>query len=194
MKAKNISTGIKDIKLKRGPQIITRKDAASIVGETGLRPDWNCLDLGGGSGFLSLFLANLLTNGKVTTYEIKKENVDIIKENLRRLGLNNLRIVNKPAENFTGRNFDLITIDMKGAEGLVKKCFTALKKNGWLAVYSPHIEQQIECRKEMERAGFTRIKTIENVQREWKVDTRGYTHPVPSQVVHTGFLTFARKI
>jgi tRNA (adenine57-N1/adenine58-N1)-methyltransferase len=191
---KQISTSLRDIKLKRGPQIITRKDAAIIVGETGLRPDWSCLDLGGGSGFLCLFLANLLTNGKVTTYEIKKENTDIIKENVKRSGLENIRVVNRPAEKFTGKNFDMITIDMKGAEDLIGKCFRALKNGGWLVVYSPHIEQQIECRKTMEEAGFTKIKTMENVQREWKVDTRGYTHPVPSQVVHTGFLTFARKI
>jgi tRNA A58 N-methylase Trm61 len=150
--------------------------------------------LGGGSGFLSLFLANLLSKGKIITYEIKKENADIIKENISKSGLKNIKIMNKPAEDFTGKNFDLITIDMKGAEKMAAKCYSALKKNGWLCVYSPHIEQQMECRKSMEKAGFRKIKTIENIQREWKVDIHGFTHPVPSQVVHTGFLTFGRKV
>ncbi len=185
---------IKDVKLKRGPQIITRKDAGSVVAETGLMPDWVCLDLGGGSGFLSLFLANLLTQGKITTYEIEKKNAQIIKENIEKSGLKNIKVVNKPAEKFTGKNYDLITVDMKGAEKLVKKCFYALKQNGFLAVYSPHIEQQIACRKAIEKTGLKIIKTVENIQREWKVDTRGYSHPIHSQLVHTGFLTFARKI
>lgn len=189
-----ISASIKDVKLKRGPQIITWKDAASIIAETGLRPDWTCLDLGGGSGFLALFLANLLTKGKIAVYEIKKENAEIIKDNIKRLRFSNIKIVNRPAEKFTGKNFDLITVDMKGAENLVEKCFKALKQGGWLAVYSPHIEQQIECRKAMEMAGFAKIKTIENIKREWKVDTRGYSHPMPTQLVHTGFITIARKI
>jgi len=181
-------------KFRRGPQIVTRKDAGSIVAETGLRPDWNCLDLGGGSGFLSLFLANLLPKGKMTTYEIKKENCEIIKDNIKKSGLKNIRLLNKPAEKFTGKNFDLITVDMKGAEDLVKKCFNALKRNGWLVVYSPHIEQQIACRKAMEKSGFKKIKTLENVQKEWRIDTRGFSHPIPSQIVHTGYITFARKI
>ena len=110
-----------------------------------------------------------------------------------RLGFSNIKIINKPAESFTGKNFDLITVDMKGAENLVKKCWSALKQCGWLVVYSPHIEQQIACRKSMEKAGFKKIKTIENVQKEWQIDTRGYSHPIHSQLVHTGFLTFARK-
>ncbi len=188
------SSSFRDIKLKRGPQVITRKDASIITGETGLKADWNCLDLGGGSGFLSLFIANLLTSGKITTYEISPENSGIIKENAKRLGFTNIKIVNKPAEKFTGRNFDLITVDMKGAEDVVAKCYKALKANGWLVIYSPHVEQQISCRKEMEKAGFAGIRMIENVQREWKVDVRGFTHPIHSQLVHTGFITFARKI
>ena len=47
-----------------------------------MQPNWKCLDLGGGSGFLSLFIANLVTDGSVTCYEIKKEHAHIIKENI----------------------------------------------------------------------------------------------------------------
>ena len=194
MKNKPVTTSFKDIKLKRGPQVITKKDAASIVAETGMRSDWNCLDLGGGSGFLSSFLAGLLTRGKMTVYEIKKENYEIISENIKRLELNNMTVKNVAAEKFTGKGYDLITVDMKGAEKLPKKCFDALKQNGFLAVYSPHIEQQIKCRKSMEKAGFKHMKTIENIQREWMIDTRGFSHPIHSQLVHTGFITVARKI
>ena len=180
-------------KYKRGPQVVTRKDAAIIAAETGLRPDWRCLDLGGGSGFLALFLANLVPNGSVTCYEIRKEHADIIKQNIKTSGFTNIKVINKPAENFTGKNFDLVTMDMKGAEGLVEKIHKALKKGGFLAVYSPHIEQQIACRVTIEKAKFERVKTIETVQKDWQVDTRGFTHPVPSQLVHTGFVTIARK-
>lgn len=178
-------------KYRRGPQIIMRKDAAAIVAAVGLQPNWKCLDLGGGSGFLALFLANLAPNGSVTTYEIKKENAEIIKENITRSGFKNIKLVNKPAEKFTGKNFDLITTDFKGAEKIVPKAHAALKNGGFLAIYSPHIEQQIACRKSMEKF-FRQIRTTENCQREW-MSSHGFSHPVPSQVVHTGFLTFGRK-
>ncbi len=177
---------------KRGPQIITRKDAAVIVSETGLCPQWKCLDLGGGSGFLSLFLANLVPKGSVTTYEKKKEHAEIIKNNVKLSGFKNVKVINKPAERFAGKGFDLVTADMKGTEKLVKKIHTALKLGGYFAVYSPHIEQQMACKKTMEKV-FKKIRTIETIQREWKIDTRGFTHPVPSQVVHTGYVTIARK-
>ena len=180
-------------KYKRGPQVITRKDAAIIAGETGLQSNWRCLDLGGGSGFLTLFIANLVPSGSVTCYEIRKEHADIIKQNIKTSGFANVRVVNKDGAQFAGKNFDLVPVDMKGSEDVMEKVYGALKKGGFLAVYSPHIEQQIACRKTMEKAGFTNIKTMETVQKEWKVDTRGFTHPVPSQLVHTGFLTIARK-
>ncbi|MFA4819405.1 MAG: methyltransferase domain-containing protein [Candidatus Aenigmatarchaeota archaeon] len=180
-------------KYKRGPQIITRKDAGAIVAETGLQPDWRCLDLGGGSGFLALFLANLVTNGSVTCYEIKKEHAAIIKENILRSGFKNIKLVNKPGEDFIGKNFDLVTMDMKGAERVIPKIYAALKKGGYVAAYSPHIEQQISIVSAMEKAGFSNIRIEENIQREW-TSVAGFTHPKPSQVVHTGFITIGRKI
>lgn len=180
-------------KLKRGPQVITRKDAAVIVAETGLKDNWKCLDLGGGSGFLALFLARYLTRGSLTVYEIKKENAGIIKENIKRAGFKNIRVVNKNAAEFTGKNYDLITMDMKGAEKLIGKAHAALKSGGWLAVYSPHIEQQLRAKKAVEKAGFGDAYTLETIQRFWKVDPRGYAHPEHTQLVHTGFITFARK-
>lgn len=169
-----------------------RKDAAAIVAATGLQPDWRCLDLGGGSGFLALFLTNLVPNGSVTCYEIKKENVEVIKYNIGISCLKNIKLFNKPAEKFSGKNFDLITMDFKNAEKIVKKCYSALEKGGFLAVYSPHIEQQIKVTAEMEKAKFLNIKTAETIRREW-TSIKGFTHPIPSQITHTGFITFARK-
>ncbi len=180
-------------KMKRGPQIITRKDAAIIVAETGLRPEWKCLDLGGGSGFLSMFLARFLTSGSITIYEIKKEHAEIVKENIKKHGFTNIKIFNKPAEKFTGKNYDLITVDMKDAEKLMEKCHGVLKSRGWLVVYSPHINQQLAAKKKMEKAGFKNIYSVETIQRFWKIDTRGFAHPEHMQLVHTGFVTFARK-
>lgn len=186
--------GYLDIERKfgRGPQIIMRKDAAAIVGKVGLQPDWRCMDLGGGSGFLSLFLANLVPNGSVTTYEIKKEHADIIKENIKRSGLTNIKLINKPAEDFTGKDFDLVTADMRGIEKIIPKIFKSLKKGGFLAVYSPHIEQQIKAIEAMTKEGFNHMRTTETTEREW-TSVHGFTHPRPSQLVHTGFITVGRK-
>lgn len=178
---------------KRGPQVITRKDAGAIIASVGLQPNWRCLDLGGGSGFLALFLANLVPSGNVITYEIKKEHADIIKSNIEKSGFKNVKLINKPAEKFTGSGFDLVTMDVKGAEKLIARAHKALKKGGFLAVYSPHIEQQIATMKEMEKTKLSHVKIIETIQREW-TSVHGFTHPRPSQVVHTGFVAIGRKM
>jgi tRNA (adenine57-N1/adenine58-N1)-methyltransferase len=186
---------IKDLlaKCKRIPQIITAKDAAQILAVTGLRSGWRCLDLGGGSGFLSIFLANYAQPGSVVTYEKDKKNAENIENNVKFCDLKNITVKNKPAEKFTEKDLDIITTDFVNAEKNVKKFFAALKPGGWLVMYSPQIEQHQRSRKELNRMNFDYIKTIETIQREWKIDPRGFTHPVHTQLVHTGFLTFARK-
>jgi tRNA A58 N-methylase Trm61 len=85
---------------------------------------------------------------------------------------------------------------MINAEKMIKKASKMLKPGGWLCVYSPHIEQQKSVTKEMEDLKFIHIHTIENIQRSWQVNSHkgGYTHPKPSGIMHTGFLTFGRKI
>ena len=183
-------------KAKRGPQIITPKDAGAIAAITGVTNGWRCLDAGSGSGFLALFLGNLVRpNGNVYTYEKKKENYEIVKKNIVHCGLEEtVTVKNADAlKGFKEKNLDLITLDMQFAEKLAKRAYNALKPGGWLCVYSPHIEQQIKAVKAMEKEGFVHMKTVETIQREWKI-SHGFSHPRHSQVVHTGFITTGRKI
>jgi tRNA (adenine57-N1/adenine58-N1)-methyltransferase len=180
---------------RRMPQIILPKDAAMIVAYTGVSGGWDVLDSGTGSGFLSMFIANIVRPGKVTSYEVNGAYARNAQENAKRAGISNLEIINKDIfEASLKGKYDLITLDLKNSDRLINKVYKALKKGGWLAVYSPQIEQAKAVRKEMEakELQFTDITTIENIVREWQV-TDEYTHPVPSGLVHTGFLTFGRK-
>jgi len=181
-------------KCKRGPQIIMPKDAVHIIAVTGLTRGWNCLDAGSGSGFLAVFLGNVVSpGGSVVTYEKEKKFADNVKNNVELCGLGKIvKVINKDAKKFSESEMDLITLDMKYAEKMVKKCWKTLNHGGWLCVYSPHIEQQKEVMKEMKKLDFTQIQTIENIQRSWQVSD--FTHPRPSGILHTGFMTFARKI
>jgi len=179
-------------KSRRMPQIVTAKDAAQIAAVTGLSSGWRCLDFGGGSGFLAMFIANIVKpGGAVTTYEKNPEYAKNISKNVNFCGLNSIVTVkNTDAKKFTENDLDLITMDVIDAEKYVKKCHSSLKPGGWLCVYSPHIEQQKKSVDRMKKY-FTHIKTIETIQRNWQVSE--YTHPVPSQLVHTGFMTFGRR-
>ncbi len=188
-------TNLLDIlkKLKRLPQIVTPKDASLILGYTGISPNSLVIDAGAGSGFLSIFLAYYCREGKVITYEKRSDFARVVRENVKLSGLKNIVVKEKDIlEGIEEKNVDLITLDMKGAEKVVKNAFQVLKPGGWLVVYSPYIEQVILVRNEMERLDFNKIKTVENIVREWRVGR--HTLPEVSGVMHTGWLTFARKI
>ena len=179
--------------VRRLPQVVLPKDAALIVAYTGLAPGWKVLDVGTGSAFLAIFLANLVRPGKVLSYEKRKDFAEHAKEEVKRLGIDNLRIVNKDIFQSRVRGkFDLITLDLKGAENAIRHLHRNLKLGRFFAIYSPHLEQVKAVRKVLEELKYVEIKTVENIVREWKV-TENYTHPHPSGILHTGFITIARK-
>lgn len=182
-------------KCKRLPQIITPKDAAQIIAVTGASNGWKCLDAGAGSGFLAIFLGNAVApDGKLVTYEKNKDYAKAVKSNIKFCSLENtVTVKNKDIlKGFGEKNLDLVTLDMKHAEKVIGKAYKALNYGGWLCVYSPHIEQQRESREKMDKAGFAFSKTLETIQREWTTDY-GYSHPKYRGLMHTGFITFARK-
>ncbi|MDI6825909.1 MAG: methyltransferase domain-containing protein [Candidatus Aenigmarchaeota archaeon] len=178
---------------KRLPQIVTPKDASMILAYTGISPDSLIVDSGSGSGFLSIFLACYCNQGKVVTYEKRKEFTEVARKNIELVDLKNILLKEKDIlKGIDERDVDLITLDMEDVEKVVEESFNALKPGGWLVVYSPHIEQVISVRKKIEKMNFTQVKTVENITREWRVGK--HTLPEVSGVLHTGWLTFARKI
>ena len=180
-------------KMKRLPQIIMPKDAALILAYTSIGPGDMVVDAGCGSAFLTIFLANYVKPGKVISYEINRQFARMAKENIKNSGLTNIRLKTKDVRSgIAEKNADLVTLDMQNCEKVVKHAYNSLKVGGWLVVYSPYIEQVKKVMKEIDKMNFTQIKTVENIVREWQV--RDHTLPMRSGIMHTGFLTFARKI
>ncbi len=180
-------------KAKRLPQIITPQDAAMILAYTGIAPNSLIVDAGCGSGFLSMFLAYYCSKGKVISYEINERFAKIARENAKLVGLKNLQIKTKDIlQGIEEKNVDMVTLDMKDAERNIENAYYALKPGGWLVVYSPYIEQVKLVTERINQLSFTEVKTIECIKREWQVSE--YTRPKTLGLMHTGWLTFARKI
>jgi len=179
---------------KRLPQIIMPKDAALILSYTGINPGSLVVDAGTGSGFLSMFIANYIRPGRVVTYEIDRAAAKLSKQNFKRVGLEKfIRLKQKDIrKGIDERNVDLVLLDMKYAERVVRHAFKVLRPGGWLVVYSPYIEQVKAVTEQMEKKDFSKPKTVENIVREWQV--RSHTLPERAGIMHTGFLTFARKV
>lgn len=179
--------------LKRGPQIITPKDASLILAYTAVQPGNKVVDAGTGSGFLAIFLATYIRPGKVYTYENDERFIKLAKANIKISGLSKYIRLRKAdvTKGIKEKNVDLVTLDLKDAKKTVKHAYKALKKGGWLVAYSPTIEHLLGAIKEIKKEGFGEIKTVESIVREWKVDRT--TRPETVGIMHTGFLTFAKR-
>ncbi|MBR9678638.1 MAG: tRNA methyltransferase [Nanoarchaeota archaeon] len=170
---------------KRGPQVITLKDAGYILARSGVSKDSFVVDAGGGSGFLACFLG--LHAGKVVTYELRKEFVSIIKKNVDLMSLSNVVIKNKDAySDFDERDFDVLTLDLL-EPWLVPT--HGLRVGGFLVAYCPTI-QQVEKVKRID--GFVVEEVCEIIKRDWKVNN--ISRPKSKMIAHTGFLVFLRKL
>ena len=178
--------------MKRVPQIITPKDAAMILAETGLRNDSVVIDAGTGSGFLAMFLANYLSKGKVISYEKNEDFIRVAEENVKQAGLKNIVLKKKDVrKGFDEKDVDMVVLDLKQPEKVVDHAYSSLKTGGFLVVYSPTVEEMLKVVKKMKKLGF-RIKIVENIVREWQ--SLKTTRPKTLGVMHTGFLIFGRKV
>ena len=170
------------------------KDIALIIAYTGVSSGSLVVDAGCGSGYTAIFLANYIKPGKVVTYEKNKRFAKVARENIKASGLSKfIKLKEKDiTKGIDEKNVDLITLDLKNAEKVIKHAYKALKAGGYLVVYSPYIEQVISVSKRIQKFNFCEIKTLENIVREWQFEK--YTRPKTLGIMHTGFLTFARKV
>jgi tRNA (adenine57-N1/adenine58-N1)-methyltransferase len=180
-------------KMKRGAQVILPKDIALIIAYTGLMPDWKVLDVGTGSAFSSIFLANYLTKGKVVTYEKDERFYKIAKENIEFSEQKNIKLVKKNfLKGIKEKNFDLILLDLEEANKAIKIAYKSLKIGGYLVVYSPTVDHLLRVCKELKKFRFVEMKIVENIVREWQFEKT--LRPKTKGIMHTGFITIARKI
>ena len=75
----------------------------------------------------------------------------------------------------------------------MKHAYNALKAGGFLVLYQPHISQVQEGVIVAQKEGFYHQVTTEIVQRDWVVEEKKL-RPKHMGLMHTGFLTFLRKV
>lgn len=178
-------------KIKRAAQVMLPKDIAMILAYTAVPQKCLIVDAGTGSGYLTIFLAYYFPNGKIVTYEKDRRFWKNIQSNFRATGLKNIRFKKKDFARASEKNANLITLDLEKSEKFVDKAYKMLCKNGWLTIYSPTADSLIRVRKKLLKKNFAEIKTVENIVREWQMTKT--VRPKTVGLMHTGFLTFARK-
>ena len=178
-------------KLKRGPQVVLPKDIGIIIAYSGIGKNSVCLDAGTGSGWLAVSLARICK--KVTSYDLRDDFLKIAERNRMTENLDNL-ILKKGdiTKKVSERDVDLVTLDMPDSHKAVKNAHTALKQDGFICGYLPHMEQVKEFVKALNKYRFRNISTFEVILRDMLVREEGM-RPSTKGVWHTAYLVFAQK-
>jgi tRNA (adenine57-N1/adenine58-N1)-methyltransferase len=179
------------------------RDVGLIVGHTGACADDRVLDAGTGTGVLSAYLGRM--GADVVTYERDPDFAEVARENMDLAGVSDrvdvrtgdvtdhLGDLSKSAAADTGdrSEFDLLTLDTQNAPEVVARAPDLLVSGGYVAVYSPFVENSRKSVESAREAGLVGVETLETIQREMDFGDRG-SRPSTAGVGHTGYLTFAR--
>jgi tRNA (adenine57-N1/adenine58-N1)-methyltransferase len=170
------------------------RDIGLIVGHTGIEADDAVLDAGTGTGVLSSYLGRI--GSDVTTFERDPDFAEVARENMALAGVEDR--VDVRTGDVTDHldelgQFDVLTLDTEDAATVVEHTPNLLVSGGFLAVYSPFVEQTRDVVETAKEVGLEGIETVETIQREMDFDDRG-SRPSTAGVGHTGYLTFARRL
>ncbi len=185
------------LKIKRRTTIVYPKDLGYLLFETSIGPGSKVIEVGTGSGALTLFLAKIVApDGVVYSYERNDEFLENAKKNVEKIKYTSkieyfLRDV--ATEGFIQKNVEAVFIDVPEPWDIVPKAFESLKSGHHLVSWSPNVEQVKKTVDTLEKIGFIRIKICEILQRELLVRERG-TRPRERGITHTAYLVSATKI
>lgn len=181
-------------KIKRGAQIITRKDAGYILANTGIGRDSVVIDAGAGSGALSIFLARYVK--RVHSYELREDHLKIVKTNIDKLEIKNIKLnQGDVCKDVKEKNADLLTLDIPEPWTAMETLSKSLKVGGYCVSYSPCITQSMQFVEAIKKEGkYVILETIEISKRDWDVLGKKVRPSAQQSLGHTAFLTFVRKI
>lgn len=187
------------MKVKRRTTIIYPKEAGTIILELGICNGKRVIEIGTGSGSLTLLLSNLVgETGKVYSFERREEHLENAVKNMKRFGFgaNNVEYTLRDPVvegGFGVTDIDSIFIDVPAPWTLVPAIHAALAGGGHVGFLSPNIEQVQTTVDRLNETGFTRVRCMEVLSRGIRIK-KNLTRPFDRMIGHTGYLYFAQKI
>lgn len=164
--------------MEKTTQIIYPKDLATMVFHGDVHPGLKILELGTGSGALTLTLLRAVgRTGKIVSYDNKKRHVEKALENIRRFPLNidyNTNLEVRIKDVYEGididETFDRIFIDLPNATKVLPFLKEKIKSDGRIINYCVQANQLQEYVLALEKHGFIYKGSFETLKRDWIVD------------------------
>lgn len=182
--------------IKRDTQIVYPKDAAYICLKLNIKSGSQILEIGTGSGAMTLvFSAIVGPEGKVVTIEKEERHYKSAKKNIERFSMfNNITMINSDILDYNGSAFESIFIDVREPWHYIGHITELAKPSATLGMIVPTTNQISEILKAFdEHKGLGNIEICEIMLRKYKTVSER-VRPFDRMVAHTGYLIFARKI
>ena len=188
--------------MKRGPQIIYPKDVAQIILESNIHNSSKVLEIGSGSGALTLYLYTLLKNtGVIYSLDSSRINQRRADKTISRY-ISTLSDENK---DITFINEELVNFKYKTLNEKIDAIITDVPEPweffannkiendvSWVS-YLPSMTQVMRMNDVLKEQQFQDIEVKEIILRDWVVDEK-IVRPSNKLVSHTGFLISAKYI
>ena len=188
--------------MKRGPQIIYPKDVAQIVLESNIHNSSNVLEIGSGSGALTLYLYTILKNtGKLFSLDSSKINQRRANKTISRY----LSTLSEENNDITFLNEELVNFDYETINEKIDSIITDVPEPWeffvnnkiqnsihWVS-YLPSMTQVMRMNNTLKDKLFQDIEIKEVILRDWVVDEK-IVRPSNKLVSHTGFLISAKYV
>ena len=182
--------------LRRKAQMIVPKDVCSILYHADIGPGQLVVELGSGSGAMSIALAQTLgSKGRLVSYDIREDFSNFASENVRKAGLGDTVQfkVGDAREGIDEEEVDRVMVDIPDPWEALPHIHKALKLGGILCLYLPSANQVIRALEALEQLPFVDTRVITSYQQEHKANHKAF-RPDNLQLVHTAYLIFARKV
>ncbi|MGQ9458750.1 MAG: tRNA (adenine-N1)-methyltransferase [Anaerolineae bacterium] len=182
--------------LKRITQIMYPKDIGYVLLKMNIGPGKRVVEAGTGSGALALVMAHYVRpHGRVYSYEVRPDVLQLARRNLERLGLLDWVDLKERdiAEGFDETGVDACFLDVRTPWEYLPQAHAALKEGGFFGSVLPTANQVSRLLLELDLHGFSFPEVEEILLRPYKA-VAARLRPMDRMVAHTGFLVFARKV